>query len=66
MKLDSGNKHLLRLILKGKNKEGWAKVSDILWPIVSKLPTQLVEFNADGNQKFVRLTHDGEVVLEWC
>lgn len=64
--LSVGDKHLLKLILRDKDSEGWTKVSSTVWPYVSRLPSQLVELRKhdDGGGQ-VKLTHDGEVVCEW-
>ena len=58
-RLDAGQRHLLRLVAKGADSEGWAKVSDVVRPLVEKLPSDLVEIR-EGE---VRLTPIGKVVL---
>lgn len=63
--LDAGNKHLLRLIRKGQDADGWSSVSKILWPVVSKLPPQLVELRPHGKSGSVRLTQAGNTILDW-
>lgn len=64
--LDSGEKHFLRLIHQGqKCPDGWAKVSDVLYPLVDKLPKELVECHQDGaSQGRARLTKHGEAIVE--
>lgn len=66
MQLTNGEKHLLRLIQKDRDADGWAKVSELVWPFVEKLPSQLCELRATEDGRFIKLTHDGEVVLDWC
>ena len=65
MQLSHGEKHLLRLIQKGTDADGWAKVSKHVWPLVEKLPTQLCELRATEDGGFIKLTHDGKTVLDW-
>jgi hypothetical protein len=72
MKLDSGQKHVLRLIAKGQQcADGWAPVSAAVYPVVkSTMPAELVEHEpvgAEGRGR-ARLTAEGEAVLnamEW-
>lgn len=66
MTLTSNEKHLMRLILKDRNTEGWAKVSKLVLPLVTVLPKDLVEVqqHEDGTG-LAKLTKDGETVLIW-
>ncbi len=72
-KLDDGEKHMLRLIRKDQNAEGWAKVSEAVWPVAVMLPSELVELrstvNLDGGVKVsnraIRLTDAGNAVVDW-
>ena len=69
-KLDSGTKHLLRLIVKSRNTDGWAKVSSMIYPLAAKIPTELVELRPVGNEGWgeIRLTDEGAAILnamEW-
>ena len=64
-KLDAGQSHMLRLIVKGQDSHGWAKVSRTLWPHVSQLPIDLVEFRPADVGGHVRLTDAGKAVVEW-
>ena len=66
MKLTAGQMHLLRLIKRGKDADGWTSVSENVWPFVENLPSKLCELRKAGKGGFARLTHDGETVLEWC
>lgn len=65
-KLDGGEKNFLRLIAKGQAQHGgWAKVSKVLYPLVQKMPPELVEHEpADDGWGRARLTQHGEAVLD--
>ena len=60
-KLDAGQKNLLRLVVEGADAEGWAAVSKPVFPLVEKLPSELVELEAVGDEGRgrVRLTEEG-------
>lgn len=64
-KLDSGQKHLLRLIVEGADSEGWATVSKPVFPLVEKLPSELVDLEAVGDEGRgrARLTTEGESLM---
>lgn len=66
-KVSSGDKSLLRLVAKGADMDGWAKVSRVVAPLIIGLPAGLVEFeqSADGSG-MARLTETGRTVLEWA
>lgn len=70
-KLDMHHKHVLRLIRRDANIDGWASISKPLFPILRKgMPTELVEFEGpdkDGRGR-ARLTETGSNVvdaMEW-
>lgn len=64
VKLGIGTIHLLRLAVKGADADGWAKVSQIVWPLCENLPDDLVEKRpAALGGGHIRLTRDGEVIL---
>ena len=66
-KLDSGQKHFLRLIAKEQqNPDGWCKVSHVLYPLVQKtMPSELVEHHpAEDGRGRARLTPAGQSVLD--
>lgn len=63
--IDHDQKHLMRLILRDRGEDGWAKVSQLVWPLVSSIPDALVEKKPTEDGGFVKLTHDGETVLAW-
>lgn len=50
-KLDSGQKHFLRLIAKGQQcPDGWCPVSKVLYPVVqATMPAELVEHHPTEN-----------------
>ena len=64
-KLAAGQKNFLRLIQKeaAERLDGWAKVSEQLWPLIVEMPTELVELKPKGNARFCRLTDSGRAVL---
>lgn len=66
-RLTINDRHLMRLIRKDRDAEGWCKVNDACWTFIEKIPKQLVETKANENNigGLARLTHDGEVVLDW-
>ena len=64
MKINNNTAHLLRLIEKEADPLGWAKVSEIVWPLVQSLPSSLVEWDGLGGKK-VRLTQEGKIVVKW-
>jgi hypothetical protein len=63
-KLNDGEKHFLRLIRKDRDPEGWAVVSKMLYPLMDKMPRELVELRPTENGGRVRLTDDGEALLD--
>ena len=66
IKLDSGQKHFLRLIVKGANDDGWAKVSKPVFQLMEKMPSALVELERigdDGGGR-VRLTPQGLGIID--
>jgi hypothetical protein len=66
-KLDSGQKHFLRLIEKGQQcPDGWCPVSATLYPLVQMtMPAELVEHHpaGDGSGR-ARLTDAGQNLLD--
>ena len=65
-KLDGGEKNFLRLIAQGQEQHGgWAKVSRPLYPLVQKMPPELVEHETeDEGRGRARLTQRGEAILD--
>lgn len=69
VKLDAGQKHLLKLIASDHDDQGWAQVSSTVLPVVQKLPEELVEVvpTSRGRGR-VRLTFLGQGIvnaMEW-
>lgn len=61
-KLDAGQKHLLRLVMKDADTDGWTPVSAQVFPLLSKaMPHDLVEMEAVGDEGRgrARLTDEG-------
>lgn len=66
-KLDSGQKHFLRLIVKDAGPEGWASCSKPVYGLVVKtMPTELVEHEpvSDEGRGRARLTPAGQNLLD--
>ncbi len=66
-KLSQHTKDIFRLYERSpKDDASWAKVSPVVWPLLSGVPRKLIE--CDGNIKdggFMRLTDKGNIVLEY-
>jgi hypothetical protein len=66
-KLDAGQKHLLRLVRKGAEADGWAPVSATVYPHAkTALPHELATLEPvgeDGRGR-ARLTPAGEALLD--
>ena len=64
-KLSDGQKHLLKLAHRDAGPEGWAAVSKAVFPLLEKMPTELVELEIVGDEGRgrVRLTEEGESVI---
>jgi hypothetical protein len=65
MTLDSGSKHILRLAVKDADAEGWATVSKVVWPLLAKIPDELLEKRPSDDGGHVRLTDTGDAVLRY-
>lgn len=69
IKLDTQHKHILSLINRDAEDDGWASVSDKLLPILSTvMPKELVTFETLDVGGRARLTEDGKSVvlaMEW-
>lgn len=69
-KLTQGQKHILGLVVKGADAEGWAPVSALVMKIIKLVPAELVTVEAVGDEGRGRakLTPTGESLLaamEW-
>jgi len=65
-KLDSGQKHFLQLIAKGQQTpDGWCPVSGVLYPLVKKMPAELVELHpTETGGGRAQLTHAGQNLID--
>jgi hypothetical protein len=63
-KLNSGEIHVLRLIAKQRTAGGWAKVSAAVFPLIEKMPRELVESWPTETGGRARLTDDGDALLD--
>ena len=65
-KLNSGQKHLLRLIVQDADADGWAVVSKPVFPIMAGMPFALVELERVGDEGRgrARLTFEGRNVID--
>lgn len=63
-KLTEGEKHFLRLIVKGGKEDGWAPCSVACWPLVKAMPFGLVECEPFGEKYRARLTAQGQSILD--
>jgi hypothetical protein len=68
-KLDSGQKHLLRLVAKDAKADGWANASYVVYRLIDKtIPRALVELYGSTDIRRIRLTPLGQQLLhamEW-
>jgi len=68
-KLDMHHKHILKLIARDRDEDGWAFVSETLYPHLSKgMPAELVQFEKLEQGGRARLTDEGQNVInamEW-
>lgn len=68
-KLDMQHRHIMRLIDRDKKSDGFAPVSDQLFPVLSKnMPPELVEFSGSPGCYRARLTEEGNNVqraMKW-
>lgn len=64
-KLKAQHKHIMRLIDRDADEAGWAKVSESLYPTLSKnMPPELIEFEKLNKGGRARLTEQGRDVLD--
>ena len=63
-KLDIQHKHIMRLIARDADSDGWATVSAQLFPVLSKnIPKELAVFEETETGGRARLTEEGQSVL---
>lgn len=64
MKLTDGQKHILRLIQRDKEEDGWASVSEQLCKSISTaLPAELATFEKTESGGRIRLTEQGHAIV---
>jgi hypothetical protein len=64
-KLDMQHKHILKLIARDSDEEGWATVSETLYPHLSQnIPEELAEFQKLEAGGRARLTTEGQNVVD--
>lgn len=54
--------NLLRLANKEAGVDGWAKVSEIVWPLIADIPDDLLEKEKATDGGRVRLTDRGKAI----
>lgn len=63
-KLEMQHKHILSLIARYCNEEGWAEISEALYPHVSaNIPSELATCEKLENGGRARLTDEGQNIL---
>lgn len=69
MKLEPQIRHIITLIGRERDTDGWAIISEILWPVLHKLmPLELVIMEKTENGGRAKLTQEGESVfyaMQW-
>ena len=63
-KLESGEIHLIKIIVKDKNEDGWSMTDRVTLSLVRKLPQELVEVHERPHYSYVRLTTKGQQVFD--
>jgi len=65
-KLNGGEIHLLKLIAKDSDAEGWTPVSKPVYALIDKLPKELVciEPVGDEGRGHARLTERGQNIID--
>jgi hypothetical protein len=64
IKLDNAQKHILRLIHRDKDSQGWTKVSEALCKTVREnIPSDLATFEKLEDGGRVKLTEEGNGVI---
>jgi hypothetical protein len=62
-RLNAKQKHFLRLLVEGTDSEGWTPVSKPVFPLIEKLPSELVTLESTGDGGRARLTAEGENLI---
>jgi hypothetical protein len=65
IEITSGALNLLRLAARGQAEDGWAPVSEKVWPMLALVPSQLLERERlDGGGR-CRITEHGRIMLAY-
>jgi len=63
-KLDAGQKHMLKIIHRDADDDGWTEVSKHLFPVLSEnMPTELIIFEKLQDGGRAKLTDEGNNVV---
>jgi len=63
-KLDAGQKHMLKIIHRDADDDGWTEVSEQLFPVLLKtMPKELVTFEKLQDGGRAKLTDEGNNVV---
>ena len=76
MALEQRDKDFLKLLMRSPDEgEGWRRVSELLWPMVQAQHERTPELlrikslpsdnEVDEYRRYVRLSAEGKVVVEW-
>jgi len=65
MKLEIEHKHILKLIARDRDSDGWASISESLYkPLALNMPEELVGFEKLKTGGRARLTEEGQHVID--
>jgi hypothetical protein len=69
MKLEPEIRHLMALVERDADVDGWVEVSHAVWPHIKRVPDELLELaKIEGSEKIsgkARLTDQGKIVLKY-
>lgn len=57
--------HFMRLCEKGRKEDGWTDVSEVVWPLISEVPNDLMDREKLETGGRCKLTEEGEILLRW-
>ncbi len=64
-KLDSSQKHVLKLISRDRKADGWTIISSMLYrPLSASIPAELATFEPVGDAGRAKLTTEGQSLLD--
>jgi len=64
IKLNAGQKHLLRLIVKDADAEGWTRISKTVFPVLQEMPSELIDLEWVNDEGRARLTPKGQSIID--